>query len=178
MGAVMTKPHPLPHLHMLNNAYPVPWKPHAKFTWLVFLLAFESKTTSCGCDYGQTTHNMEINAYPVTWRPHAKFWPLVQGFVRDGYTHTLTHPPTHTHPHTPHTHTTYTHTQIYTYVVTNQNISPIYICIYEYEMSVCLSVCLYHHSLKLSMMIGFDFTLGVTWAGSHLATPLCYFVEG
>ena len=126
-----------------------------------FLLAFESKTTSCGCDYGQTTPNMEINAYPVTWRPHAKFWPLFQGFVRDGYKHSPTHPPTHSHTHhthTQHTHThtqhTHTHTQIYTYVVTNQNISPIYICIYEYEMSVCQYVCLYVCTIILAKTVG------------------------
>ena len=67
-------------LHMLNNAHPVPWKPHSKFLhgwsfdWLLI-----AKQLSVGVAM-KKMHllpypHMLYNAHPVLCELHAKYWP-------------------------------------------------------------------------------------------------------
>ena len=56
MGVGNIKPHSLSHPHVVNNAHPITWTPHAKFepNWSIneFLLGI---VTSYGCGNDKTT---------------------------------------------------------------------------------------------------------------------------
>ena len=48
MGGATTKPHPLTHPHVVNNAHPVACGPHAKFLPDRSLISFWKPNISCG----------------------------------------------------------------------------------------------------------------------------------
>ena len=76
MGVVMTKPHPLPHLHMLNNAQTVPWKSHVKFQpgWS-FDKFLRVKQLPVSVAMAKPHPIWLIMLAWVLGRAHIKFWP-------------------------------------------------------------------------------------------------------